>query len=151
MKNSTVFVDLSYTTEFKCITVNPTKPHQLAVGANDSYVRLYDRRLIKTSKIKPSHVFDSRKRTPPEPLDTSCVQYYAPGHLAKDNGGEHSFKLAATYVTFDSTGNELLVNMGGEHIYLFNINNNRRINEIRIPECLPNVKEDATNATQHVP
>lgn len=137
MKNSTVFVDMSHTQlEFKCITVNPTKPHLIAVGANDSYVRLYDRRLVKTSIIK-SYSFDRKKDK--ELQDPSCVTYFAPGHLAKDNGGLQSIKLAATYVAFDSTGNELLVNMGGEHIYLFNINNHRHTNELRIPECLPKV------------
>jgi WD and tetratricopeptide repeat-containing protein 1 len=30
--------------------------------------------------------------------------------------------LASTYVTFGPNGNELLVNLGGEQIYLFDIN-----------------------------
>lgn len=52
-KNATAFLDL-FTTEFKCIAVNPTKTHLIAVGANDAYVRLYDRRFVKTSKITVS-------------------------------------------------------------------------------------------------
>jgi hypothetical protein len=34
--------------------------------------------------------------------------------------------LASTYVTFSAGGNELLVNLGGEQIYLFDINNKRK-------------------------
>ncbi|XP_017786841.1 PREDICTED: WD and tetratricopeptide repeats protein 1 isoform X2 [Nicrophorus vespilloides] len=136
LKCNTVFVNLSEVTELKCITVNPTKPHLIAAGANDSYVRLYDRRMIKTTKCQVR----MGVRTS-EFQDANCVQYYAPGHLAKDNGGEHSYKLAATYVTFDSTGNDLLVNMGGEHIYLFNINDNRHVNQMSAPDCLPKPKK----------
>ncbi|KAJ2950881.1 hypothetical protein O0L34_g5241 [Tuta absoluta] len=38
--------------EAKCVAVNPRRPHQLAVGANDFYVRLYDTRMIKLSKLQ---------------------------------------------------------------------------------------------------
>lgn len=34
--------------------------------------------------------------------------------------------LASTYLTFSADGNELLVNLGGEQIYLFDINNKRK-------------------------
>ena len=33
--------------EAKCLSVNPTQPELLAVGANDPYIRVYDRRMIK--------------------------------------------------------------------------------------------------------
>lgn len=33
----------------KCIAINPLRPELLAVGANDPYVRLYDRRMISTT------------------------------------------------------------------------------------------------------
>lgn len=46
-------------------------------------------------------------------------------------------KLTATYIAFNAAGSEMLVNMGGDHIYLFDINNPRHINELRIPESLP--------------
>jgi hypothetical protein len=38
--------------EAKCVSVNPRRPYQLAVGANDLYVRLYDTRMIKLSKMQ---------------------------------------------------------------------------------------------------
>lgn len=38
--------------EAKCVAVNPRRPYQLAVGANDFYVRLYDTRMIKLAKLQ---------------------------------------------------------------------------------------------------
>lgn len=35
--------------EAKCIATNPCRPELLAVGANDAFVRMYDRRMIKPS------------------------------------------------------------------------------------------------------
>jgi WD40 repeat protein len=37
--------------EAKCLSINPMRPELLAVGANDPYVRLYDRRMITTSTV----------------------------------------------------------------------------------------------------
>lgn len=37
--------------EAKCVAVNPRRPEQLAVGASDSYARIYDRRMIKLFKV----------------------------------------------------------------------------------------------------
>lgn len=37
--------------EAKCINVNPRRPELIAVGANDPYVRMYDRRMIKLSQV----------------------------------------------------------------------------------------------------
>lgn len=46
------------------------------------------------------------------------------GHLPQKH---HDYRrkyrtLASTYVTFSPDGNELLVNLGGEQVYLFDIN-----------------------------
>lgn len=38
--------------EAKCIAINPVRPEMLAVGANDAFVRLYDRRMISLQTIK---------------------------------------------------------------------------------------------------
>lgn len=47
INKSKVLLDLSYTSELKCIAVNPVKPHLIAIGANDCFIRLYDRRMLK--------------------------------------------------------------------------------------------------------
>lgn len=48
--------------EGKCIAINPLRTEMLAVGANDPYVRLYDRRMIKlaTDHVIFSSFFFSR-------------------------------------------------------------------------------------------
>lgn len=38
--------------ETKCIAINPCRPEYLAVGANDPYARLYDRRMISLKKVR---------------------------------------------------------------------------------------------------
>lgn len=77
-----------------------------------------------------------------EPMDPNCVQYYAPGHLAVENSSDHYLKWAATYISFNSAGTEMLVNMGGEHIYLFDVNSSRHINEIQVPEMVNGIKKN---------
>lgn len=37
--------------EAKCVTVNPRRPELIAVGANDAYIRMYDRRMIKLANV----------------------------------------------------------------------------------------------------
>lgn len=43
--------------EAKCLAVNPRRPYQLALGANDFYVRLYDTRMIKLARLQVRWVF----------------------------------------------------------------------------------------------
>lgn len=45
--------------------------------------------------------------------------------------------LASTYVTFSPTGTELLVNLGGEQIYLFDVNAKHPASSLRYlpPAC----------------
>lgn len=54
-EQKTVLVNLSNHTgrfvEAKCIAVNPRRPELVAVGANDPYIRMYDRRMIKLSLV----------------------------------------------------------------------------------------------------
>lgn len=87
--------------------------------------------------FQSTHSFDVRKRVPPDPQDPNCVQYYSPGHLSKDNGGEHHYRISVTYVAFNAAGTELLVNMGSEHVYLFDLNNPRPNNLLKTPSWLP--------------
>lgn len=44
--NLTSYIDAN--AEAKCIAVNPIRTEYIAVGANDPYARVYDRRMLKT-------------------------------------------------------------------------------------------------------
>ncbi|XP_066150426.1 WD and tetratricopeptide repeats protein 1-like [Euwallacea fornicatus] len=123
-------------TEIKCIAVNPTKPHYLAVGVNDAFVRIYDRRKLKTYPL--SQTTDNKFVHPSKTKlkEPKCAQYYAPGHLALDNLNTSSSRYVVTYIAFNSSGSEMLVNMGGEQIYLFDVNRERQINEIRFSKLM---------------
>ena len=46
---------------------------------------------------------------------------------------DNSKRFSTTYLTFNDNGDELLVNMGGEQIYLFDINNNSRSTTYIVP------------------
>ena len=43
---------LGLNAEVKCLAVNPLRPHLLAVGANDPFVRVFDRRMLTCSSVK---------------------------------------------------------------------------------------------------
>ncbi|XP_050348360.1 WD and tetratricopeptide repeats protein 1 isoform X2 [Nymphalis io] len=128
--------------EAKCLAVNPRRPYQLAVGANDFYVRLYDTRMIKLARLQelqggaaPARLAWERQTVrcsragngdPDDNIPRAAVQYFAPGHLSMEPN-EHTFpKKSTTYVAFSNNGNELLVNLGSEQVYLFDINTARR-------------------------
>ncbi|XP_014614104.1 PREDICTED: WD and tetratricopeptide repeats protein 1-like [Polistes canadensis] len=117
--------------EGKCISINPKRPELVAVGANDAYIRMYDRRMIKLSQLPivdwGRRHFDFIRAGAGDLEDNvplGCAQYFIAGHLhSRSRDGNRS--LTATYLTFSADGNELLVNMGGEQIYLYDINNTK--------------------------
>lgn len=39
-------------TEAKCLSINPCRSELLAVGANEAFVRIYDRRMIKPQPVR---------------------------------------------------------------------------------------------------
>ena len=59
--------------------------------------------------------------------NTRDTSFVIVGHLPqKQSDYKKKYRtLAATYLTFSPDGNELLVNLGGEQIYLFDINRKR--------------------------
>jgi len=98
--------------EVKCVSICPGRSELIAVGANDPYVRVFDRRKISLSRLDPA--------SPPS-SDSGAVAYFVPGHLP---GVEVAFRrklrpLTSTYITYNKDGTELLCNLGGEQIYLY--------------------------------
>ncbi|KAK0087173.1 hypothetical protein PV325_001625 [Microctonus aethiopoides] len=145
--------------EAKCVAVNPTRPELVAVGANDPYVRMYDRRMIKIGQVPAGPtMYDDWPIPPPstpgkgdpdDNIPVGCAQYFIAGsmksefafnragHLRSPRLRDNCRCFTSTYITFSADGSELLVNMGGEQIYLFDINKN---NNSRILQC--NVNSD---------
>ena len=124
--------------EAKCLAINPLQPELLAVGCNDPFVRLYDHRMLAShsfSEVKKN--FSSSSSSSPEDakLPPGCVQYFAPGHLPPQLS-KHSRRrfraYVATYVNFSPSGQELIANLGGEQIYLFDIKQHRKVMKYQV-------------------
>lgn len=125
--------------EAKCIAINPCRSDQLAVGANDPFIRLYDRRMLTCKSVEfLSHrtARTSLERQNHGSMPTSedefhlpndAVEYFVAGHLPhRLSNQKMSYRtLATTYLTYSPDGTELLVNLGGEQIYLFDVNGDR--------------------------
>lgn len=159
-----IFINLSNQqarAEAKCININPIRQELMAVGANDPYIRLYDRRHIENaSKLSSSHVIcysnssnNSDDSDCDSPANTrmsgtaqncflnhptslkNCLAYLAPGHLQTSSNKQGLF--STTYVTFSPDGTELLSNIGSEQIYLFNLFQSRKkFKFFKFKECL---------------
>lgn len=86
--------------ECKSLAINETHPEMIAVALNEAGVPVFDRRY------------------PIEPLFI-----LVPGHIPiSSDDARHAFRsLSVTHVGFNSVGNELIVNIGGEQIYIFNV------------------------------
>ncbi|XP_045110144.1 WD and tetratricopeptide repeats protein 1-like isoform X1 [Portunus trituberculatus] len=123
------------TVECRCITIHPSRPELIAIGVNDPFIRIYDRRMIKANSVQYfsggsshlernnyniSHTTGSSDNLPP-----GCVQYLVPGHLPDRLREFHrqGRSLSTTYLTYSADGTQLLANLGGEHIYLFHMAN----------------------------
>ncbi|XP_037949553.1 WD and tetratricopeptide repeats protein 1-like [Teleopsis dalmanni] len=114
--------------EAKCLAINPLRTEFLAVGANDPYARIYDRRMIRflSSTSTGTGIYN---------IPINCVSYYCPGHIQKNNSKfiDHESR-AITYLTYNALGTELLVNMGGDHIYIYDLLNAEAPIFLNLPE-----------------
>lgn len=131
--------------EVKCIATNPRRPELLAIGANDAFARLYDRRLMKCDKLQDS---DSGVQSINGTNPKSCVTYFAPGHLQPHLIAANK---AATFVSFSPNGQELLVNLGSEQIYLFDINNSKEVTLLELPQYSPTTPNEAKRLHLMIP
>lgn len=140
--------------EVKCLAVNQMRPELIAVGANDQYVRLYDRRMIKLGKVtETAPTLGEWARLSPETagkgdpdnnIPIPGAQYFIPGHL-RSITRDALKSYAVTNVTFSSDGNELLVNMAGEQIYLFDINKDEELKNYQFNDYVPKISFPNSN------
>lgn len=72
------------------------------------------------------------------------VAYFCPGHITKNISKivEHESR-AITYLTFNPCGTELLVNMGSEHIYIYDLLRAK----VPVYLSLPELKESNNNSS----
>ncbi|XP_050084716.1 WD and tetratricopeptide repeats protein 1 [Anopheles aquasalis] len=128
--------------EVKCIAINPLRPEMMAIGTNDIYTRVYDRRMISLTRVKQ---YEVNQETVPNSEDNiprdGCVKYFCPGYLSSKEGYNQYNQKATTYVTFSPDGTELLTNLGSDHIYLYDINSTQ------LPVFLQLPKLPTTNGT----
>ncbi|XP_055605360.1 WD and tetratricopeptide repeats protein 1-like [Uranotaenia lowii] len=122
--------------EVKCIAINPLRPEMVAIGANDCFARIYDRRML--TLMKRNNMIDLKPNSSDAdniPRD-GCVQYFCPGHLSKNKDIQFSIfkQKAITYLTFSPDGTELLVNMGAEQIYLYDLNRPKQPKFLELPK-----------------
>lgn len=71
----------------------------------------------------------SETQTSPPYPDDATVHYFCPGHLNEQISSKRSRRyrqFAVTYVAWSLDGQELLVNLGGEQVYLYDIADIRR-------------------------
>lgn len=134
---------LSQPTQCKCIDLNPVRTEQIAVGALDAYARIYDARLCSLRSLE---------RVPSSHNDPSCIAFFAPGHLCSASlprlKRSSCSNVAATYLSFSADGEDLLVNLSGEQVYLYNITNYQqpvaydfdKIDSCSAPELRPTLR-----------
>ncbi|KAJ6648158.1 WD and tetratricopeptide repeats protein 1, partial [Pseudolycoriella hygida] len=115
---------ISRDTEVKCVAINPRRPELLAVGCNDPYARIYDRRKLSLrNTVREEDLENTRTiESDEENIPKNCVTYFCPGHFKKHlQSGTKNLHKAITYLAFSPNGTELLVNMGTEQIYLYDV------------------------------
>uniref|UniRef100_A0A0X3NX51 26S proteasome non-ATPase regulatory subunit 7 n=2 Tax=Schistocephalus solidus TaxID=70667 RepID=A0A0X3NX51_SCHSO len=118
--------------EAKCLAVNQMCPSMLAVGANDAFIRVYDRRMLSLRSVQATqirHGYNPSETETQQPyqLPLKSTRYYIPGHiLRKDPSHPNGLRsISTTYLQFSPDGSDLLANLGGDHIYIFSTTGRR--------------------------
>ncbi|VDD97544.1 unnamed protein product [Enterobius vermicularis] len=104
--------------ECKSLALNENRPEMLAVALNEAGVPLYDRRNVS------------------RPLLTLI-----PAHIPLTDPMRSFKSLSVTHVGFNNVGNELIVNIGGEQIYIFNV-----FDKVEEPDALQSLKDILTKS-----
>ncbi|GFS78959.1 WD and tetratricopeptide repeats protein 1 [Trichonephila clavipes] len=81
-------------------------------------------------------------------LPPGCVSYFVAGHLPlkQDDFKKRYRTLTSTYVAFSPDGNELLANLGGEQIYLFNVLSKRKQLSFDMKEFSPSKDSSSSSS-----
>ncbi|CAB1333595.1 unnamed protein product [Coregonus sp. 'balchen'] len=171
----TIHMFSDHTNRVKRIATAPMWPNTFWSAAEDGIIRQYDLResskrsevlidlteycgqLVEAKKSASQstsagvHTFCDRQK----PIPDGAGQYYVAGHLPVKlpDYNNRLRVLVATYVTFSPDGTELLVNMGGEQVYLFDLTFKQKPytyllpkNSGDLPPHLERIKQQANDA-----
>jgi len=133
----TIYDDLGKKIKTKCLDINQLRTEQLAVGACDPYVRLYDRRMIQSLSS-----FDVKHPSKYVSLYggnnvNNALQYFVPGDIhSNSNEPKQQLKNVISYLTFSPDGQELLVNYSCDYVYLYNLVNRADNAFFNIPKVM---------------
>eukprot|EP00794_Sanderia_malayensis_P000171 gene171-783_t len=120
--------NIATSSEAKCISINPMRPELIAVGCGDPFTRIYDTRMLTMHSIHDARGKSNGRKVDEVSPPDGCVSYFSPGHIPQRYGRDHPQKYrhyVITYLTFSPDGTEILTNLGGEHVYMFDINSPR--------------------------
>ncbi|CAF0923462.1 unnamed protein product [Brachionus calyciflorus] len=138
--------------EVKCVCINQARSEQIAIGLSDPYARVYDRRMMQLRAFKNRNTQNSQTTTTSTSVNSAPkylfeysllndadpshvpLTYYVPGHLPKriDEYHRRMKTLSITFISFSPNGKELLVNLGGEQLYLYDLDaHNNLCNQIK--------------------
>eukprot|EP01135_Chromosphaera_perkinsii_P000457 Nk52_evm11s96 gene=Nk52_evmTU11s96 len=108
----------TYNPQVRTISINPVYPMYLAVGCNDPFVDIYDRRMIRKQQFG----------------NTSVFQLF-PAHL-KLAGKPQTLedRISVTHVGFSSCGRKAIVSYLSEQIYTFDLNETTNFYKFNHPE-----------------
>lgn len=136
--------EISKNREVKCVAINPRRPELLGVGTNDPYARVYDRRMISLSKTLNNY---DETTVSESKVPQNCVTYFCPGQFKKHARSNSIIQQKAiTYLAFSPNGTELLVNMGTEQIYLYDLIDAKEPVFFELPPYIE--RNDAKEATK---
>jgi len=95
--------------ELKSLGINKVRTEQLAVVADDAYVRMYDRRMLGRTAPSSNSSNQSKK---------GLLMRFAPPHLALGIGNRDTH---GTHVAFSNRGDKVVATYHGDHGYVFDI------------------------------
>lgn len=87
--------------QFKSLALNENRPEMIAIAMNDPMVPIYDRRNVK------------------EPVLKLCTAYFTFSQESERRRINRA--ISSTHVAFNSRGDEIIVNIGGDSVYIYNV------------------------------
>ena len=103
---------ISVSSPVTTISLNPLLPYHLAVGASDSTVRIFDRRMLSPSSSHDGESSRAGKTVKERSLEALLARFSVP-----EFGGKNK---RITSVQYRPDGQEVLASYSSDYIYIFN-------------------------------